>query len=132
MKLENLGRYSPVFLRVAISAMFFWFGFSQIRNPDVWTGMIPNYVFSLLHLSPKTLVYFNGTFEVVFAFLLLLGLFTRFVSLILGLHLLHIVTILGYNELGVRDFTLALATIAVFLHGPDEFCLDKLKFRKKD
>ncbi|MEK6917588.1 MAG: DoxX family protein [Nanoarchaeota archaeon] len=132
MKLEDLNRYSPALLRLAISAVFLWFGFSQIKNPDAWTGMIPNYVQSLIHLSSKTLVYLNGAFEITFAILLLLGLFTRFVSLVLSLHLLHIVTIIGYDPVGVRDFALALATLAIFLHGPDEFCLGGVRLKEKE
>jgi len=68
----------------------------------------------------------------VFALLLLIGLYTRIVSLLLSLHLFHIISIVGYGAIGARDLALALATLAIFLHGPDEFCLDKLRFRKKD
>ena len=131
MKLENLRKYSPLLLRIGISIVFFWFGFSQLKNPDMWIRMIPGYVQNIISLSPKILIYLNGGFEIILGILLLLGLFTRAVSFLLGLHLLHIVTIVGYGAIGARDFALALATFSIFLRGTDGFCLDRLLRKKK-
>ncbi len=130
MNIEKYSRYSPLLLRVGIAIVFLWFGFSQLTNPESWTRLMPGYVTAFLPFSVNTLIYINGIFEISFAILLLLGLYTRTVSLLLGLHLLHIVTIVGYGAIGARDFALALATLAIFLNGADEFCLDKI--RKKD
>ena len=126
MKFE---KYSPLLLRTAIAVVFLWFGFSQIKNPASWTRMIPEFV-KALPLSETTIIYSNGVFELVFATLLLLGIFTRTVSAILGLHLLHICYILGYGAAAARDFSLALATFAIFLHGSDDYCLDRVLFEK--
>lgn len=123
-------KYSPALLRTGIAMIFLWFGFSQLKNPASWVRMMPEYVQAIAPFSANTLVYMNGVFEIIFAVLLLLGLFTRVVSFILSLHLLHIVTILGYGPTGMRDFALAVATFAIFLRGADEFCLDNL-WRKK-
>jgi len=89
--------------------------------------MIPSYVGS----SSTTLIYLNGVVEIVLAALLLLGLYTRVASFLLGLHLLHISTIVGYGPTGARDFALAIATFAIFLRGIDSFCLDKI-WRNKE
>lgn len=128
---EKISRYSPLLLRAGLATVFLWFGFSQLKNPSQWIGMIPGYARSI-PLSPEIMIYFNGSFEIIFAILLLLGLFTRFTSLLLGLHVLHIVTIVGYSAIGARDLALAFATLSIFLHGADEFCLDKLIFKKKE
>jgi len=64
-----------------------------------------------------------------FGVLLLLGIYTRIVSFFLAIHLFVISFSLGFNDLGVRDFGLAIATLVVFFNGVDDFCLDK-KFRK--
>lgn len=131
-KIEKLKKYAPALLRTGIAIVFLWFGFSQIKNPAQWTRMIPEYA-SFIPFEQTTLIYFNGGFEIIFATLLLLGLWTRFVSFLLGLHLLHIVTMAGYGAIGARDFALALATFSIFLNGADEFCLDKfLKKNSKD
>ena len=122
----KLRKYAPVVLRAGIAIIFFWFAFSQIKSPAGWTRMIPSYVMSLSPFSANTLIYMNATFEIVFASLLLVGLYTRVSSLLLTLHLLHITTILGYGAIAARDFSLAIATLSIFFAGADEYCLDKI------
>ncbi len=119
----NFKRYSPLLLRTGIAIVFLWFGFSQLKNPMNWTRMVPDYINLIIPLSKTTLIYMNGLFEVVFATLLLLGVYPRIVSLFLGLHLIHIVSIVGYGAVGARDFALAIATFSIFFSGSDEFCL---------
>jgi len=126
--MAKLSRYSSSLLRVGIAIVFLWFGFSQIKNPASWTRMVPEYATFLFPTT--TLIYINGIIEIILATLLLMGLYTRIVSFVLGLHLLHIATIVGYGPTGARDFSLAIATFAIFLAGPDDFCLDKLKKTK--
>lgn len=128
---EKFKKYSPALLRTGIAIVFLWFGFSQLKNATAWTRMMPEYIQSILPFSTNTLIHLNGAFEIVFATLLLLGLYTRLSSLLLGLHLLHIVTIVGYGAVGMRDFALALATFSIFLRGADEFCLDSMFSEKK-
>ena len=130
-KIERLKRYSPALLRTGIAVVFLWFGFSQLKNPANWTRMMPSFFTEFFNMSAESLIYMNGTFEVVLATLLLLGLWTRVVSLFLGLHLLHITSIVGYGAVGARDLALALVTLSIFLNGADEFCLDKI-LKKKD
>ncbi|MCK9212813.1 MAG: DoxX family protein [Ignavibacteriaceae bacterium] len=129
MNLEKLKRYSPILLRTAIAIVFLWFGFSQLKDPSSWTGMLPEFAKSL-SISPTTLIYISGSFEVILSIFLLLGIYTRISSFLLGLHLIDIITIVGYGPIGVRDFALALATFSIVLMGPDEFCLETI-IRKK-
>ncbi|PIN68136.1 hypothetical protein COV94_06075, partial [Candidatus Woesearchaeota archaeon CG11_big_fil_rev_8_21_14_0_20_57_5] len=103
-------RYAPLILRLGISVVFLWFGFTQLKNPASWTRMVPAAVSSILHISTTTLIYLNGAFEVVMATLLLLGLRTRLIATLLALHLLGITSIVGYGPTGARDLALALAT----------------------
>jgi len=128
----ELKRYSGIILRTAIAIVLLWFGFTQIKNPTPWIGLLPKMLTSLDIISATTFIYINGTFEIIFATLLLLGLFTRTVSLILTLHLLNIVYTVGYGPVGARDLAIALSCLAIFLNGADEFCLDKIIFNKKE
>ncbi len=132
MNIDKYSKYAPVVLRYGIAIVFLWFGFSQIKNPAAWTRMMPEYVSAMLPFSANTLIYMNGIFEIVFAILLLLGLYTRVVSFLLGLHLLHIISILGYGAIAARDLALAIATFAITLNGADEFCLDKIIKKKTE
>jgi len=124
MKIEKYKEYSPVVLRISISLVILWFGFTNIFNPQSLIGYLPKFAQSL-PIEPLSLLLITGIFEVIFGLLLLIGLFTRLSSFLLFLHLLIIIIGLGYNDIAVRDFGLALATLAIFLHGPDKWCLDR-------
>ncbi len=121
--------YGKVILRLSLSLVFLFFGVSQVYNPASWTGFVPNFVSSII--TPGTAVLINGFIEIFFGLLLIFGLYTRFSSLILGLHLFVISISLGLTPLGVRDFGLALATISIFFSEPDKFCLDE-RLKKKE
>lgn len=79
---------------------------------------------SIPNLPVHIVVMGNGVFETMFGIMLLLGAFTRISSLLLSIHLFFIAISLGYNDLAIRDMGLTVATVAVFLNGPDRLCLD--------
>lgn len=129
-KFAKLSMYAPVVVRVGISLVFLWFGTSQVGDPESWTRLLPDWTASL-PFAAETLIKFNGGFEILFGTLLLLGLYVRPVALLLALHLFHVVSVVGYNGIGVRDFGLALATTSIFLHGSDHLTLDALFARRR-
>ena len=47
--------------------------------------------------------------------MLLLGLGIKLSSLLVAIHLFIIVISVGYNEIGVRDFGLAMSALALFI-----------------
>ena len=111
--------YADSVLRLAMAIVILWFSFAQLSNASQWTAYVPGSIVSMTGLSAITLVYFNAIFELVFGVLLLLGWQTRIVAILLALHLFDIMYIVGYGEIGVRDFGLACATFVVFMNGPD-------------
>ena len=121
--MEKAKVYAPSVVRIGIALVFLWFGISQVTDPSVWTALIPDYV-KALPLSDMQLVLGNGIFEIIFGTLLLIGLWTRISALLLSIHLLHILTVVGYNAIGVRDFGLLLACVSIFLYGADPFSVD--------
>jgi uncharacterized membrane protein YphA (DoxX/SURF4 family) len=127
---NKMKSFAPVVVRIGLALVFLWFGSQQLLNNNAWIGLIPNWIVSTSGLSAITLVYINGVFEVVFASCLLLGLFTRVISFILTLHLLHITTVVGYTGIGVRDFGLTMAMFSIFLNGIDSWSLDKIWLKK--
>jgi len=120
--------YAPIVLRYALGLVYLWFGINQIINPNNFIGYLPTFIFN----SPYAIafVYANGVFEIVAATLLIMGILVRWVAALLALHLLAITFDLGYGELAVRDFGLAVATISIWLWGEDKWCLGK-KWKKK-
>lgn len=85
-------------------------------------GYLPDFLIATDYA--RAFVLFNGTFELLFGTLLIMGFYTRAVALVLSLNLLLIVINLGYNDIAVRDFGLTLVTFSIFLGGADKWCLD--------
>lgn len=124
--LERLNPLAPAVLRVGLALVFLWFGSQQLLETERWTGFVPEAIVAMSGLSAELLVRANGVFEIIFGSLLLLGFQTRIVALLLALHMFQITGTVGYSAIGVRDFGLSVATLAIFLQGADEYGLDKL------
>ncbi len=115
-------QYAPVVLRLALTAVFTWFGVSQIVNPSAWVNLVPTWASGTFGLSSLDIVHINGGFEVVAALLLGIGIYVRYVAALLALHLFIITSHLGLTAVGVRDFGLSFATITLALFGEDKQC----------
>ena len=122
---------APAVLRIGMSLVFLWFGMQQLLHPGSWISYIPDYASSISGLGANVLVHINGAFEVVFGLALLGGSFTRATALLLALHMFDICFTVGYNEIGIRDFGLAVATLAVFMYGSDRYSLDAIVRHKE-
>jgi uncharacterized membrane protein YphA (DoxX/SURF4 family) len=110
-----------------MSIVILWFSVQQLLHTQVWTAYVPDSVAKFLHISAFALVIFNAVFELIFGILLAFGWQTRIVALLLGLHLFDIMWTVGYGEIGVRDFGLAVATLVIAMNGPDLFCIQPRK-----
>lgn len=121
---EKNQKYGSVIIRIGISLVFLWFGISQLYDPSSWTAFVPDYATNMIPVAATTLVFLNGLFEVVFAGLLITGFFTRISALLLALHMAHIITVVGYNEIAVRDFGIFMGALSVFFTGPDFLTID--------
>ncbi len=120
-----LESYASVFLRFGMAIVILWFSFQQFFEASSWTSYVPDGVIGMTHLSAITLVYLNAIFELVFGILLFLGWQTRIVAFLLALHLFDIMYVVGYGEIGVRDFGLAVATLVIFMNGADMLCVQQ-------
>ena len=109
-------------LRLSLAFVFLWFGFSQWSDAALWVSFVPTWMTNFINAG--TLVYLNGTFEIIAGIMLALGILPRLVAALLGLHLLFISLSIGLTSAtGVRDIGLALATISLSLIGADPFVL---------
>ncbi len=121
--------YAPGVLRIGMASVVLWFSIQQFLHNSVWTAYVPDSIISLTHMSAPTIVLLNAIFELVFGLAMMFGWYTRLASLLLALHLFDIMWVVGYGEIGVRDFGLAVGTLVVFMNGPDVFCW-KQRIRK--
>src|SRR3989344_1577 len=119
-----LNTYALPLLRAGLVVLFLWFGFSQVTAPGDWLAWVPEWT-NALGISASTIVLLNGAFEVILGALLAVGFYTRAAAFLLSLHLLFIAYEVGYNDIGVRDLSLAIATLALALFGPDQYTIDK-------
>ena len=117
-------RYAPSVLRVGMALVILWFSSQQMMSPNNWGAYVPDSVVALTHLSAITLVWGNAIFELVFGLMLLFGWQTRIAAVLLALHLLDIMYVVGYGEIGVRDFGLAIATFVIAMNGPDVLAVE--------
>lgn len=121
---KGLALFAPSILRYGIALVVLWFGIQQYIQPDQWTAFVPDSVVAMTHLSVSIIVFLNATFEIIFGLLLLFGWKTRFVAFLLALHLFDIMYTVGYGEIGVRDFGLAVGAFSIFMYGTDILCVD--------
>ena len=117
--------YSPALLRYGMAAVILWFSLAQFFNATQWTAYVPDNIVSITGLTAVTLVYMNAVFEFIFGILLVFGWQTRVVALLLAAHLFDIMYVVGYGEIGVRDFGLAIATLVVSMNGSDLLCIQQ-------
>ncbi len=127
-----LEKYASSVLRYGMVAVILWFSLQQFLHTGDWMAYVPDSAVAMTHLSAITLVYFNAVFEFVFGILLLFGWQTRIVALLLALHLFDIMYVVGYGEIGVRDFGLAIATFVIFMNGPDILCIQQKTVRNTE
>jgi uncharacterized membrane protein YphA (DoxX/SURF4 family) len=114
---------SEMVLRVSMALVFLYFGVSQAITPDSWVSFVPDFVVPSF-MTANNLVIANAVFEITLGLFMILGIYTRFSSLFLSLHLFGIAFSIGFNPLGIRDFGLAFATLTVYLNEPDKYCLE--------
>ena len=116
-------------LRLGISIVILWFSLQQFIHGAPYTAYVPDSIVALSHMSASTIVFFNALFELIFGLMLAFGWKIRIAALLLALHLFEIMYTVGYGEIGVRDFGLAVATLVIWMNGPDLFCIDQKKER---
>ena len=118
-------------LRLGISFVFLYFGINQLISPKDFIAWLPSEA-SIIPLSSVTLIILNGSLEVFLGIMLLLGLYTRISAVILSIHLFAITYTIGYTQIGVRDFGLSVATLALALTGPGVFSVSNYIRERKE
>ncbi|MEK6792490.1 MAG: DoxX family protein [Nanoarchaeota archaeon] len=125
----NSRELGNIILRVSLALVFIYFGFQQVRDPSSWSTFVPDFL-KVSGISGNNVVLLNGVLELVLGTFLIIGLYVRFSALILAIHLFGIAFSIGFTPLGVRDFGLAFATLALYFYGYDKYTLD-YRFEKK-
>lgn len=118
-------QFAPLLLRIGLAFLFLWFGYQQLMDAASWIDWVPTWATIMTGLTPETIVFANGIFEVIGGAMILVGLFVRPVAIILGIHLCIIAVDIGvFTGIGVRDIALAFATLSLGLSTPDDWTID--------
>ncbi len=111
-----------IIVRYAAVVLFLWFGVMQLTGPEAWVGFLPEWT-GYFPMPGTMIVQLNGLTEIVLALALGIGVFTRVVAVLLGVHLLGIAITAG-GAIGVRDAALAVMTTSLAFAAPDCLTLD--------
>ncbi len=123
--MQSLSPYGLTIIRVGLAGVLLWFGVNQLMEAESWVGYVPEFVPALLGVPGTTLVLANGAIEIACGVLLFLGVFTRIVALVMGIHLVLIAASLGNTAVAVRDWGLAAAFIGLAFTGAGAWSVDR-------
>lgn len=103
-------KYSNLFLRLGLSAVFIWFGIDKFINPQYWiSAWVPQdmlQITSKFGISSLDIIYVSAVFELLVGIGILTNMFTKTFSFLAILFLSAIFFKFGINEVIIRDFGL--------------------------
>ncbi len=102
-------------LTASLVLVFGYFGIDKFLNPTIWIGWIPAWMDGLLGLSVYTWLNIIGVTELLLAFLLVIPVrrVRQAGVILICLHLIGILTQVGWNDIGVRDLGLLGAALGL-------------------
>lgn len=106
---------AKLLLTAAFVFVLGYFGIDKFTHPLNWIGWIPNWMEGLLSLPKATWLQIVGTFEVLLALLLLMPIraVRQTGAILIALHIVAILTQVGWNDIAIRDIGLLLSIIAL-------------------
>lgn len=103
-------RYSNIFLRLGLAAVFIWFGVDKFLNPQYWlSSWIPQSALSVaskVGVSGIDFVYASGVFELLVGASVLSNIFVKVFSVLALIFLITVLLTFGISEVLIRDIGL--------------------------
>lgn len=102
-------------LRVGVGITFLWIGILILRDPSGWSQLILPWA---AHLIPGSLTFAmqqTAVLDIVIGFLLIIGVWTWFASLLAAIHLIIVLLTTGISDITCRDVGLLASSIAIML-----------------
>ncbi len=102
-------------LIAAFVLVFGCFGIDKFLNPLLWMGFLPVWMNGLLNQPLDVWIKIIGTMEIALAVLLLIPYWRvrQVAGILIALHLVAVLAQVGWNDIGVRDLGLLLASTAM-------------------
>ena len=100
-------RYSNVFLRLGLAAVFIWFGMDKFINSQYWLSVwMPQGVIDIaskIGIGGLDVIYASGVFELLVGASILSNIFIKAFSLLAVIFLVALFFIFGMSEFIVKD-----------------------------
>ena len=100
-------RYSNIFLRLGLAAVFIWFGVDKFLTPQYWlSAWIPQSALSVasrVGVSGMDVVYASGVFELLVGASVLSNIFIKIFSVLALIFLVAVLLTFGISEVIIRD-----------------------------
>ncbi len=112
MQRESIAKW---LLIAALTFVLGYFGIDKLVHPEFWLGWIPMWMEGLMSMSRNVWLMVIAIAEILMAILLLIPVRNarRIGAAIIAIHLLTIITQVGWNDIGVRDIGLFLSSLAL-------------------
>lgn len=110
-------RLAAYILIADLAFVFAWFGIVKFTSPIDWIGFLPLWMDGLLGMPKEIWLVIMGVLEVLFAVMLLIPVrrVRQLGALFIVLHLVGVVSQVGFNDVGVRDIGLLLSSLALLV-----------------
>ena len=102
-------------LRIGLAGTFTYSGINSLLNPTSWIGYIPQWIEGVPFLTRELFLTLHGSFEIILAIALLIGLYKKLVTLLAFLSIAAIIIFSGIDDVTFRDFGLLAAAYALLL-----------------
>ncbi len=99
-----------------VAFVFLYFGIDKFVHPALWVDWMPLWMDGLFGMSVDTWLAVTGVAEIVIAVMVLVPkrILQKIGALLATVHLIAILTQIGWNEIAVRDTGLVCMTIALW------------------
>lgn len=103
-------------LLLGLAFVFLWFGIDKFVHPSLWIGWMPDGMNGMMGMQNNSWMQLVAVTEIVIALTLIIPVRTlqQIASIAASLHLLAILTQVGWNEIAVRDIGLLFMSVAVW------------------
>lgn len=110
-------KYSYLFLRLGLAAVFLWFGIDKFIHPSYWqtAWSSPELLSFAGGIDLAKIIYAAGVFEILTGLSLVFAVFAKFFSALAILYLVVILVVNGLTEITIRDLGLIGGFLAVLL-----------------
>lgn len=112
MQRTNIAKW---LLILGLVFVFFYFGFDKFLHPTIWIAWLPDWMENMGGLSKDAWLKLIGASEILFAILLIIPIkrVQQTGVILIILHLLAILTQVGWNDTAVRDIGIMVSAISL-------------------